>query len=101
MKLGMQIGRLYHPGQQEMTWPKPSQGPRIILIHDESGQSKLIAGTASLMMQVPDVAAFAKDLKDSGYPGVGEPKSTDSFVVLLIKDPDGNQIEVLGPVPKK
>jgi predicted lactoylglutathione lyase len=101
MKLGMQVGRLFHLGQQEMTWPKPSQGPKLILIHDESGQSKLVPGTASLMVQVPDVAAFAKDLKAAGYPDVGEPKSTELFVVLMVKDPDGNQIEVLGPVPKK
>jgi predicted lactoylglutathione lyase len=100
-KLGMQVGRLYHSVQQEMTWPNPSQGPKVFLVHDESGQSKLLPGTASLMVQVPDVAAFAKDLKASGYPDVGEPKSTDQFVVLMIKDPDGNQIEVLGPVPKK
>ena len=72
-----------------------------MLVHDESGQSKLMPGTASLMVQVPDVAAFAKDLKASGYPDVGEPKSTELFVVLMVKDPDGNQIEVLGPVPKK
>jgi predicted lactoylglutathione lyase len=100
-KLGMQIGRLYHSTQQEMTWPQPSQGPKLFLVHDESGQSKLMPGTASLMVQVPDVAAFAKELKAAGYPDVGDPKSTDLFVVLMIKDPDGNQIEVLGPAPKK
>lgn len=98
--LGMKVGRLYHPGQQEMTWDKATQGPNLVLM-DPQTKTKLVSGTASFMMYVPDVAATAKALKAAGFAGIDEPKpSKNPYVILMIKDPDGNQIELLGPTPK-
>jgi catechol 2,3-dioxygenase-like lactoylglutathione lyase family enzyme len=99
-KLGMKEGPRHNAAEQELRWDNPSQGSIIILVHDETGRINLTAGAATLMMQVPDVAATAKKLKDSGYPDVGVPKDTKVYTVLMIKDPDGNQIEMLGPPPK-
>jgi catechol 2,3-dioxygenase-like lactoylglutathione lyase family enzyme len=100
-KLGMKEGQKYNPAEQQLSWDSASQGSMIVLVHDESGRVNLTAGNATLMMQVPDVAATAQKLKDSGYPDVGTPTATKMYTVLMLKDPDGNQIEMLGPVPKK
>jgi catechol 2,3-dioxygenase-like lactoylglutathione lyase family enzyme len=99
-KLGMKEGQKYNPAEQQLKWDNTSQGSMIILVHDETGRVNLTAGSATLMMQVPDVAATAKKLKDSGYPDVGVPRDTKTYTVLMIKDPDGNQIEMLGPLAK-
>jgi predicted lactoylglutathione lyase len=99
-KLGMKEGPRHNPAEQELRWNDASQGSIIILVHDETGRINLTAGSASLMMQVPDVAATAKKLKDSGYPDIGQPRDMKMYTVLMIKDPDGNQIEMLGPPPK-
>jgi catechol 2,3-dioxygenase-like lactoylglutathione lyase family enzyme len=98
--LGMKEGPRHNPAEQELNWGSGVKGPIIILVHDETGRIKLPAGNSSLMMQVPDVAATAKALKDSGYPDVGEPRSNKTYTVLMLKDPDGNSIEMLGPPPK-
>ena len=98
--LGMKVGRLYHPGQQEMIWDKPTQGPNIVLM-DPQTKTKLVPGTASFMMFVPDVAATVKALRAAGYKGIEDPKPTKNPATeLVIPDADGNQILLIGPTPK-
>jgi predicted enzyme related to lactoylglutathione lyase len=98
--LGMKVGRLYHPGQQEMTWDKPTQGPNLVLL-DPQTKTKLVPGTASFMMFVPDVAATVRALRAAGYKGIEDPKPTKNPATeLSIPDPDGNQILLIGPTPK-
>src|SRR5690242_14182263 len=49
---GMKVGRLHHPGQQEMDWDTPAQGPGIVLF---SSPSKLLTpGTNNFLIMVPD-----------------------------------------------
>ena len=98
--LGMKMGPKHNAAEWQLSWDNPSQGSNIILVHDDTGRMKLAPGGSFLMMQVPDVKAVAGKLKSSGYPGVGEPMVTPRSTMLMLKDPDGNQIEMLGPTNK-
>ena len=95
--LGMKMGPKHNPAEWELQWDSPAQGSNIIMVHDESGQMKLAPGGAFMMIGVPDVKAIVGKLKGAGYAGFGEPRVTPRATILMIKDPDGNQIELLGP----
>jgi catechol 2,3-dioxygenase-like lactoylglutathione lyase family enzyme len=96
-RLGMKEGPLHNPAEKELNWGAGVKGPMIILVHDETGRIKLPPGNAALMMQVPDVAATARALRDAGFADIGTPRETKTYAVLMLKDPDGNSIEMLGP----
>jgi catechol 2,3-dioxygenase-like lactoylglutathione lyase family enzyme len=96
--LGMKVGRLHHPGQQELNWDTEEQGPGIVLM---SGDTKLVRGTNNFLISVPDTHAVAKALRAAGFSDIGEPHDTPSYVGLTVKDPDGNTVNLLGPLPKK
>ena len=96
--LGMKAGRLHHPGQQEIVFEDPTQGPGIVLM---SGETKLVRGTNNFLIAVPDTHAVAKALRAAGFQDIGEPHNTPSYVGLTVKDPDGNIVNLLGPLPKK
>ena len=93
---GMKLGRKHNAAEWELKWDNPSQGINIIMVRDETGRFKVTPGGAFLMMRVPDVKAAAGKLKSAGYPGIGEPTVTPAYSMLMLKDPDGNQIEMLG-----
>jgi hypothetical protein len=94
--LGMKVGRLHHPGQQEMAWENPNQGPAIILM---SQDTKMTPGTASFLMYVPSLTATVKELRDAGFRNIPDPKPTNPrFTEVPIQDPDGNTILLIGPV---
>ena len=97
-QLGMKVGRLHHPGQQEMNFEDPNQGPGIVLM---SGDTRLVPGTNNFLIAVPDTHVVAKSLRAAGFPDIGEPHNTPSYVGLTVKDPDGNTVNLLGPLPKK
>jgi predicted lactoylglutathione lyase len=44
---------------------------------------------------VPDIKATAQSLRDAGYPDIGEPKDYKTAMLLMVKDPDGNHIELV------
>ena len=67
------------------------------MVHDESGQLNLMPGGGFMMISVPDIKATVARLKAAGHPGIGEPTVTPRASILMLKDPDGNQIELLGP----
>lgn len=102
--LGMEVGRLHHPGQQEMNWEKASQGPGIVLVSDpallERGDIRLVPGTANFLITVPDTHAVAEALRDAGFSVAGEPRQTPHYVGLTVRDPDGNLINLMGPLPE-
>src|SRR5580700_4672618 len=98
-RLGMRAGERYNAREQQLSWKDRSQGSDIILYrNDGSGRIQLNPGTASLAFWVPDMKATIKKLKDAGYPEIGEPRDMKTFLILLIKDPDGNSIELAQPV---
>jgi predicted enzyme related to lactoylglutathione lyase len=98
--LGMKMGPKHNAAEWELKWDNPSQGSNIIMVHDESGRMKMSPGGAYMMMSVPDVKATVGKLKGAGYAGIGEPTVTPRATILMLKDPDGNQIELLGPGAK-
>jgi predicted enzyme related to lactoylglutathione lyase len=94
-RLGLKVGTQYNKSEQEML---SEQGLRLILVHEES--PRLIPGNSSLMINVPDVAVVAKALKDAGFSGIGEPRVTPRASILIVKDPDGDEVEILSAPPK-
>jgi catechol 2,3-dioxygenase-like lactoylglutathione lyase family enzyme len=96
VKLGMKAGDIYNAAERQLKWDSPTQGSGITLFHDETGKmSKLVPGTASLSFVVPDIKATAQSLRDAGYPDIGEPKDYKTAMLLMVKDPDGNHIELV------
>jgi len=94
-KLGLKVGTRYNKTEQEMLGER---GLRLILV--DAASSKRIPGNSSLMVNVPDVAEAAKALRDAGFPGIGEPRTTARAMVLLANDPDGDEVEILSAPPK-
>jgi predicted enzyme related to lactoylglutathione lyase len=94
-KLGLKVGVRYNEAEQEMLG---EQGLRLILVNEKS--PRLVSGNSSLMVNVPDAAAAAKALRDVGFSGIGEPRVTPRASVLLVKDPDGDDVEILSAPPK-
>jgi catechol 2,3-dioxygenase-like lactoylglutathione lyase family enzyme len=98
-KLGMKAGEIYNARERQLKWDGRSQGSDIILYHsDGNGGLKLTPGTASLAFWVPDMKVTVEKLRNAGYPNVGEPRDMKTFLILLIKDPDGNSIELAQPI---
>lgn len=95
--LGMKMGSKYNAAEWELKWDNPAQGSNIIMVHDETNQMKMTPGGAFMMISTPDIKATVARLKAAGYPGVGQPRVTPRASILMLKDPDGNQIELLGP----
>lgn len=98
--LGMKIGRLHHPGQQEMAFEDKNQGPPLILIN-VTPDSKLRPGGTGLMFFSADVAATLRALRAAGFTANDPPPHpTAPIVEAVFMDPDGNQILLIGPKPK-
>jgi catechol 2,3-dioxygenase-like lactoylglutathione lyase family enzyme len=95
VKLGMKAGDIYNAAERQLKWDTPTQGSGITLFHDETGKSTLVPGTASLSFVVPDIKATAQSLRDAGYPDISEPKNYKTAMLLMVKDPDGNHIELV------
>ena len=95
--LGMKMGPKHNAAEWELNWDNPAQGSNIIMVHDEQNRMAMTPGGAFMMISVPDVKATVGKLKGAGYTGLGEPTVTPRAMILMLKDPDGNQIEMLGP----
>ena len=95
--LGMKMGPKHNAAEWELKWDNPAQGSNIIMVHDEKNRMAMTPGGSFMMISVPDVKATVGKLKGAGYTGLGEPTVTPRATILMLKDPDGNQIEMLGP----
>jgi predicted enzyme related to lactoylglutathione lyase len=91
--LGMHSGTRYNDHETSLEWSAAGQGSRIIMVKDDKG--RMVKGGAFLMISVPDMAAALKRLEAAGFTGLGQPRSNPHFTILMIKDPDGNQVELL------
>ena len=98
-KLGMKLGVKYRPWEQEMR-AENGQGPRLILMLNDTAPEKREPGGTMLMIVVPNVQVTAKMLKDAGYPVAGEPHLTPRAAALVVKDPDGDDVELLSSLPR-
>lgn len=99
-KLGMKPGTKYNAMEWELTWGAPGRGSSIVLVRDESGRMHVTPSGGFLVVAVADVRATANALKAAGYAGIGTPAVTPMAAMLMLKDPDGNQIELVGPGSK-
>lgn len=95
--LGMHAGTRYNDHETSLEWSAPTLGVRIVMVDDRNG--RMLKGGGFLMISVPDLAAAVSRLNAAGFAGLGAPRVTPRFSQMMIKDPDGNQIELLAPAP--
>jgi predicted enzyme related to lactoylglutathione lyase len=93
---GMKEGALYNPAEKALDWPQPGQGSTIIMVHDETGKLKG-PPTSWLMFRVPDAKKIAAELTEAGFKGVEPAQEMPQYktVIVMARDPDGNQIEMM------
>ncbi len=96
--LGMKAG-VKRDTTQDMVWEQPSQNSGLVMTnHEYAVRAKMVRGGTYLMIVTPDIVALAARLKAAGFADTPAPRAMGSSVsVMLLHDPDGNQIEVLGP----
>lgn len=95
--LGMAPGMKYNALEWQLTWKEPAKGVPVIMVRDPAGRIKVAKGGAFLMVSVADVAATVAQLKAAGFAVDGEAHVMAQATIQMIKDPDGNTIELLGP----
>ncbi len=91
--LGMKPDFKHTEAQLELNWPGESSG--ILIVNDPGGKLGVVPAATYLMITVPDVKIVADQLRSAGFAGIGEPTNLGPAVLLRVKDPDGNQIELL------
>jgi predicted enzyme related to lactoylglutathione lyase len=86
----------------DLVWENDARNTGILLAsRDYARRAKMVRGGAYLMIMTNDVAAAADRLRKAGFPDVGQPRQMGTMVtVLLLSDPDGNRIELMGPPAK-
>jgi predicted enzyme related to lactoylglutathione lyase len=95
--LGMAPGVKYNALEWQLTWKEPAKGAPVIMVRDPEGRIKVAKGGAFLMISVDDVAGTVARLKAAGFAVEGEAHAMSMATIQMIKDPDGNTIELLGP----
>ena len=95
--LGMKAGTRYTQDAWELQWEKPAEGSAILMVTPAyARRAKMMRGGTYMMIMTPDVKAVADKLRGKGYPDVAEPKAMGTMTtVLMLKDPDGNRIELM------
>jgi len=94
--LGMAAGAKYNAMEWALTWMAPATGPMIVMVNDPSGRISVPKGGGFLMISVADVPTTVAKLKAAGFTVPGEPHVMPQATIMMIKDPDGNSIELVG-----
>ena len=94
--LGMTAGMKYNDLEWQLRWAEPARGVPVIMVRDPAGRIGVVKGGASLMISVADVPATVARLKAAGFVVTGEAHATPRATIQMLKDPDGNSIELLG-----
>lgn len=96
--LGMKAGT-NRGATQDLVWEASSQNSGIVMTnHEYAVRAKMVRGGTYLMVLTPDIVALTARLKAAGFADTPAPRAMGTSVaVSLLHDPDGNQIEVLGP----
>ena len=96
--LGMKAGT-NRGTTQDLEWEGKSQNSGITMAAPSyPGRKDLVRGGVFLMVVTPDVKGVADRLRKAGFPVAGEPRQMGTMAtVLMLTDPDGNRIELLGP----
>ena len=85
----------------EMVWDSDTRNSGVLMVSPEyASRAQMERGGTYLMVTTPDMGAVVERLRQIGYPEIGEPKAMggNMVTVLMLKDPDGNRIEMLGPL---
>lgn len=100
--LGMTAGTKYNASEWALGWADPARtGSIIIMVRDDTGRFGVVKGGGFLVVSVGDVAGTGARLKEAGFAVAGEPHATQQGVFWVIKDPDGNSVELVGAAPAK
>lgn len=99
--LGMVAGTKYNTSEWELRWTDPARGAVFIMVRDETGRFGMSKAGGFVVISVADVAATGARLKAAGFAVAGEPHATQQGVFWVVKDPDGNSVELVGPPPTK
>lgn len=83
----------------DLGWDDPAQGSGIQLTTPAYAQrAKMVRGGAMMILMTPDIVATAARLRSAGFADVPQPRAMGSSAsVLMLHDPDGNRIELIGP----
>ena len=100
--LGMKTGPR-HGTVLEMIWDNGSKNSGLVLAPpDYPGRKGMVRGGTYLMFVTPDVGSALDRLRDAGFQSLPEPRAMgDMVTVVMLRDPEGNQIELMGPPPGK
>lgn len=91
--LGMHAGARYNDHETALEWTAPAQGVRLVMVRDD--KRMLARGGAFVVIAVSDMTAAIARLSAAGFSGLGTPRILPGFAMLVIKDPDGNQVELV------
>ena len=100
--LGMKAGTK-RDTTQDLVWEGPTQNSGIQITTTAYAQrARLVRGATFLMMMAPDVGAVVARLRAAGFADVPEARQMGSLATMvMLQDPDGNRIELLGPAAGK
>jgi predicted enzyme related to lactoylglutathione lyase len=93
--LGLHAGTKYNDHEMSLDWNSKDQGVRIIMVKADSGW--MTKGGGFVMITTPDMMATIARLNAAGFKNLGTPRAAPGSSLLMLKDPDGNQVELLGP----
>jgi len=91
--LGMSQGARHNDHETSLSWGAPDRGSAIVMVGGGHGQ--LVPGGAFIVIRIADMAATLDRLEKSGFVGFGKPRLRPGFATMVIRDPDGNQIELI------
>jgi catechol 2,3-dioxygenase-like lactoylglutathione lyase family enzyme len=94
-QLGMKVGVDYSPGERELTLGDPAQGSDILIL-EAASHPEMRPGMAALVFRVADLGAVVSRLRAAGF-AAAEPRDAGPYLVVLVKDPDGNRVEIAQP----
>jgi catechol 2,3-dioxygenase-like lactoylglutathione lyase family enzyme len=83
----------------DLAWPDPAQGSGIQMTTPEyAKRAEMVRGGAMMIFMTPDIVAAADRLHRAGFADVPAPRPMGTMAsVLMVRDPDGNKIELIGP----
>jgi predicted enzyme related to lactoylglutathione lyase len=67
------------------------------MVRDESG--RMVRGGAFMVFKVSNLAATLERLGRAGFAGFASPRTRLGYAMLTIRDPDGNQVELIDEIP--
>ncbi len=104
--LGMKVGAdrgADGSATREIIWDGATYNSGLLLVTPTYAQNaKMMRGGTVLMLTLPNLDVVATRLRAAGFADIGTPHALgDQVTILMLTDPDGNKVELMGPPPKK